>query len=220
MKRLDILIADDHKLVRHGIRYTLKLNNPKDYFGCIHQASTGKETIIMARRRAYDLILLDITFPDISGIEVAAEILRRKPDTKIISLTMHDGEFEIRAMIKTGVKGYLLKNTTPEVLNQAIKAVMKGKNFYSKEVALILNADIAAEPENGYPLDFVLTQRITKRQRQILTMMATGMTNEEISKTIGLHRRTVDGHRQRLLERFNVKKTTELIFIASKLGYV
>ena len=126
--KLDILIADDHKLVRDGIRYTLVANNRKGRFGRIHGASTGKDAIRKAARNCYDIILLDITFPDISGIEVASAILRKNPDARIISLTMHSGDFEIRSMIKAGAVGYILKNTRPEIINEAIEKVMKGES--------------------------------------------------------------------------------------------
>ena len=218
--KLDVLIADDHKLVRDGIRYTLLANNRSGRFGKIHEASSGRSAIMKARKNHYDIILLDITFPDISGIEVATEILRKKPDSRIISLTMHGGDFEVRSMIKAGVMGYVLKNTRPKVINEAIKKVMEGENYFCEEVAKQIKTRKYRVLEQRGASAAVFEGKTTKRQRQILKMVAQGMTNEEIGQELSLRKRTVDTHRQALLDRFGVHNTAGLITAAYRLGYL
>ncbi len=220
MEKLKILIADDHELVRSGIKYTLKRACEKGRIGRITQAPDGATTLRKAMTGNYDIILLDVRLPDISGVEVASTLLKREPGTKIVALTMHDGEFEIRSMLRAGVVGYLLKTTTPEMLSDAIESVMGGGKYFSPEVAEILEKPQPRGFWNKSKLLSVTIKRLGRRERMILKMICDGLTNETISATLGLSSRTISTHRTSLITKFGVRNTASLVKSAVKLGVV
>ncbi len=220
ISNLRILISDDHKLVRDGIRYTLRRIYSKRQIGWIHESSSGLETIRKIRKYTYDVVLLDIAFPDISGIEVAAEIMRIRPKSNIITLTMHDGNFEIRSMFKAGAKGYLLKSTRPDVIKKAISTVVSGKKYISAEVKRIMGTGKYHKMEKAEPKRKDAKRKITPRQQQILQLIAQGFTNEEMAERLRLKKRTIETHRFALQNRLGVRNMAELLGLAFKLGYI
>ena len=225
MNKLKILIADDHKLVRTGIRYTLTVGDNVNFVERIDEVVNGREALERSKIFSYDIILMDINMPEMDGIKATNAIIRENPDTKIIALSMHSDDFEIRSMIKAGAKGYLLKNTGSEVLADAIRTVMEGGKYYSNEVALKL-----MEPYNGEPTTTTekkTSTRVDKRkisltrwEIDVLRMIANEYTNDEIAKKFDLSKRTIDSHRQNIISKLQVKNTAGLIKYAIKLGIV
>jgi DNA-binding NarL/FixJ family response regulator len=225
MNKLKILIADDHKLVRTGIRYTLTVGDNVNFVERIDEVVNGREALERSKIFSYDIILMDINMPEMDGIKATNAIIRENPDTKIIALSMHSDDFEIRSMIKAGAKGYLLKNTGSEVLADAIRTVMEGGKYYSNEVALKL-----MEPYNGEPTTTTEKKTstrvdkrkisLTRREIDVLRMIANEYTNDEIAKKFDLSKRTIDSHRQNIISKLQVKNTAGLIKYAIKLGIV
>lgn len=225
MNKLKILIADDHKLVRTGIRYTLTVGDNVNFVERIDEVVNGREALERSKIFSYDIILMDINMPEMDGIKATNAIIRENPDTKIIALSMHSDDFEIRSMIKAGAKGYLLKNTGSEVLADAIRTVMEGGKYYSNEVALKL-----MEPYNGEPTTSTEKKTstrvdkrkisLTRREIDVLRMIANEYTNDEIAKKFDLSKRTIDSHRQNIISKLQVKNTAGLIKYAIKLGIV
>jgi DNA-binding NarL/FixJ family response regulator len=211
MKGIRILIADDHKLVRTGIRFTLESSNPKGMVVKFDEASNGYEAVQLASVNEYDIILIDINMPEMDGIAATQEILRTTNNKNIIAISMHDEEYQVRKMIDAGARGYLLKNTGPEILNSAIDTVIKGGQYFSNEVAIKL-MQIPGKPEVSGSLQKSNSKvQLSKREQEILIMIANEFTNEEIAEKLSLSKRTVDTHRQNMINKLQVKNTAGLI---------
>lgn len=211
MKGLKILIADDHKLVRTGIRFTLESGNPKEGIARIDEASNGYEALQLATVNEYDIILIDINMPEMDGISSTEKIYKTTKNKNIIALSMHDEEFQIRQMLEAGARGYLLKNTGPEILNAAIETVMKGGQYFSNEVALKL-MQIGNRAESNAP-EGKTDQKtpLSKREIEVLRLIAGEFTNEEIAEKLSLSKRTVDTHRQNIINKLQLRNTAGLI---------
>ena len=215
MNKLNILIVDDHNIARGGIKYAL--SQQKKITVEIDEAETGPEAVEKAGRFSYDIIIMDIKIPGKNGIEATKEIISNDKNAKILAISMHDEEYYIVKMLQAGAKGYLLKNTGPEELTGAILSIIKGGKYYSNEVAqkLIGNYDVdlvkrkprARKSNKGL---------LTGREMEILKLISTSMTNEEISVKLNISKRTVDSHRQRILEKTNAKNTAGLILYAAQ----
>ncbi len=223
MKKIKILIADDHKLVRTGIRYTLTGGENLNFIDRIDEVVNGKEAVDRVKIFNYDIILMDINMPELDGIKATAQIIRDHPHARIIALSMHSDDFEIRSMIKAGAMGYLLKNTGSEVLSEAITTVLAGGKYYSNEVALKLMEPYSEEDDTNKPNQTRLDNRkisLSRRELDVLRMIANEYTNDEIAQKFKLSKRTVDSHRQSMLSKLQVKNTAGLIKYAIRLGLV
>jgi DNA-binding NarL/FixJ family response regulator len=223
MNKLKILIADDHKLVRIGIRCTLTVGDNGNFVERIDEVVNGKEALERSKIFSYDIILMDINMPEMDGIKATSAIMRENPQTKIIALSMYSGDFEIRSMIKAGAKGYLLKDNGSEGLVDAIRTVMDGGKYYSNEVALKLMETYNREPATQKKAPTHLDKRkisLTRREIDVLRMIASEYTNDEIAKKFYLSKRTIDSHRQNILSKLQVKNTAGLMKCAIKLGIV
>lgn len=222
MNKIKILIADDHKLVRTGIRYTLTGGENATLIDRIDEVVNGKEAVERAKIFTYDIILMDINMPELDGIKATAQILKDNSDAKIIALSMHSDDYEIRSMIKAGAKGYLLKNTGSEVLGEAIKTILDGGKYYSNEVALKLMEPYTGDLSEKRSPSRIDKRKIslTRRELEVLRLIANEYTNEEIAQKFELSKRTIDSHRQNILSKLQVKNTAGLIKYAIRLGLV
>ncbi len=222
MNKIKILIADDHKLVRTGIRYTLTGGENATLIDRIDEVVNGKEAVERAKIFTYDIILMDINMPELDGIKATAQILKENSEAKIIALSMHSDDYEIRSMIKAGAKGYLLKNTGSEVLGEAIKTILDGGKYYSNEVALKLMEPYTGDLSEKRSPSRIDKRKIslTRRELEVLRLIANEYTNEEIAQKFELSKRTIDSHRQNILSKLQVKNTAGLIKYAIRLGLV
>jgi DNA-binding NarL/FixJ family response regulator len=211
MTNLKILIVDDHKLVRVGIKYTLETSNKKGCISKIDEASSGDEALQLASVNLYDVILMDINMPEKDGIETTKEIISKTKNSIVIALSMHDEEYQIKQMMNAGARGYLLKNTGPEILNAAIEQTIKGGLYFSNEVSIKL---MQLNNPSAKPIVTAKNQtglQISKREKEILVLIADEKTNDEIAQILSLSKRTVDTHRQNILNKLNLKNTAGLI---------
>lgn len=222
MEKIKILIADDHKLVRTGIRYTLTSGENANFIERIDEVVNGKEAVERAKIFTYDIILMDINMPEMDGIKATAQLVKDNPEIRVIALSMHSDDYEIRSMIKAGAKGYLLKNTGSEVLANAIKTVMGGGKYYSNEVALKLMEPYDGDLSESKSSSSIDKRKVslTRRELEVLRLIANEYTNEEIAKKFELSKRTIDSHRQNILSKLQVKNTAGLIKYAIRLGLV
>ena len=223
MKGLKILIADDHKIVRVGIRYTLESSNPQGFITKFDEAANGYEALQLASVYNYDIILMDINMPEMDGVEATKKIISSTKNKNIIAISMHDEEFQVRQIIEAGARGYLLKNTGPEILNAAIDAVLKGGHYFSNEVALKL-MQFPSSPGSVQKASPIIKSgnqpKLSNREIEILVMIANEFTNEEIAQQLSLSKRTVDSHRQNILNKLSLKNTAGLIKYAIKNNLV
>jgi DNA-binding NarL/FixJ family response regulator len=207
IQKVRLLIVDDHQMVRDGIRVMLESQN-KTYAFVITEAENGEDAIKNVLKYDYDIILIDYQLPKMTGMETVEKILLYKPTTKILALSNYDELTYINNMLKAGVSGYILKNVEPIELIAAIKTILNDKIFYSNEVAIKL---IESKKRTASSID---KYSLTKRELEILKLITEEKTNDEISTLLFIAKRTVDSHRQNLLNKLGVKNTVGLTKIA------
>lgn len=204
---INILIVDDHKLVRDGIKTMLE--SKEDYYTfIITEASEGKKAVEYVNKFNYDIILMDQQMPGLSGAETVLKIIAKRPDAKILAVSNYDEVAYINDMLKSGAKGYVLKNIDPDELIKAIETVISGKNYYANDIAIkLINVNTLGENSSKTNKK----EGLSKREMEILKLIASEYNNEQISTKLKIAKRTVDSHRQNLLNKLGVKNTAGLI---------
>ena len=215
MRQIRILLADDHNVMRGGLRLLLER---QPGFKVVGEASDGRQAVEQAEATQPDIIVLDIAMPNLSGIEAAQRISALLPQTRIIILSMHSDESYVLRALKAGAKGYLLKDSAENDLIEAIRAVDEGKAFFSPEISNIMVEDYVREmkrrgAEDSYEL-------LTPREREILQMLAEGKTNKHIATVLDLSLYTVETHRRNLQDKLNLHSFAELILYAVRKGII
>ncbi|HMD50291.1 MAG TPA: response regulator transcription factor [Bryobacteraceae bacterium] len=214
-KKIRILLADDHTVVRRGLRLLLE-GQPE--FSVVAEASDGKQAVEAAEASRPDVVVLDIAMPNLNGIEAAQRILASVPGAAIVVLSMHSDEGYVLRALKAGAKGYLLKDAAEGDLIEAIKTVTRGKTFFSSEIMKMLAEDYVREirargSEDSYEL-------LTPREREILQLLAEGKSNKDIAGMLNLSLYTVETHRRNLQDKLNVHSFAELILYAVRKGVI
>ena len=215
MKQIRILLADDHTVMRRGLRLLLE---SQVEFSVVAEAADGRQAVARAEASQPDVAVLDIAMPNLSGIEAAQRISATLPYVAIVILSMHSDEGYVLRALKAGAKGYLLKDSAEGDLIEAIKAVHQGKTFFSPEVTKMLVADYVQEVrtrgvEDSYDL-------LTSREREILQLLAELKSNKEIATALNLSPYTVETHRRNLQEKLNLHSHAELILYAVRKGVI
>ncbi len=210
MKKWNIYLVDDHALFREGLRFLLQ---KMDGVSMIYEAENGAELIQGLEQYEVDLILLDIEMPVMNGIETAERALKIRPDMKIIALSMYADDNYYASMIEAGADGFLLKNSSFSEVKRAIEEVMNGKNYFSLEILqAILN-------RLNRPKEQKEAQELTERENEVLFHICQGLSNTQIAEELGISKRTVDKHRENLLQKTQSKNTANLVIYAIKQGY-
>lgn len=208
-----VLLADDHELVRSGIRLIL---HTLDGVQVVAEARDGHGAIELVEALRPDIALLDISMPELNGIEAAARIRTRFPETRVVILSMHAGEEYVSQALKAGASGYLLKDATPMELDLALRAVARGETYLSPRVsgAVVEKYLRSAELATG-PLDV-----LTPRQREILLLIAEGRSTRQMAAQLGVSIRTVETHRALLMDRLGIHDIAGLVRFAVRVGLV
>jgi len=202
-RALSILLADDHPVVRRGVRRLLELHGEWKVCG---EAGCGSEAVRKAMKFKPNLALLDISMPDLSGFEAAVEIRRASPQTKVIIFTMHYSEEFIRGAAKAGAKGYVLKSDAEADLVTAINEVVKGRTFFTAAGTDVVLAR-AASPATAASE----AEGLTRREYQVLRLVAEGKTNKQLASELGISTRTAENHRASIMRKLNLHSTSELV---------
>lgn len=203
-----ILIADDHTIFRQGLAQML---GSVDEFGLLSEAADGREALRLIAEIKPDVAILDVSMPGLSGLEVTKEAIRQQLPTRIILLTMHGEPEAVSRALRAGARGYVLKDNAFEDLVYAIKAVAAGGTFVSPSVAASLLKPIEeAQPSRDVPL--------TRREREILKLIASGLTNRQIAEKLFISVKTVETHRARILQALDLHKTADLVRYAIEKG--
>jgi DNA-binding NarL/FixJ family response regulator len=206
-----VLIADDHTLVRKGLRQILLESGAVKV---ADEAKDGKETIAKVSANPYDVVLLDISFPGRSGIEVLKQVKSLRPKLPVLILSMHPEEqYAVRAL-RAGAAGYLTKESAPDELIEAIRKVAKGGKYITASLADKLAAEI------GEPSDEMLHERLSDREYQVMCMIASGKTVKEIGCELNLSVKTISTHRARILIKMNMRNNAQLTHYAIKYKLV
>lgn len=207
---IKIAIADDHKLFREGLFMLLSKN---EAYALVGSYSNGKELIhSLNPDNLPDVILLDISMPEMDGLEVLKYLKRNHPSIHTIAISMHeDGNYVVKC-VRSGAKGYLIKNADEEELELAIATVMSGKKYF--------NSNISELMINNMSLDTVTNQRLSPKEVEILKYISEGLTTKEVADKLYISTRTVETHRANMLKKLEVKNTPELIKKAAKLHLI
>ncbi len=212
MKKINLLLVDDHELVRKGL--TLMLKTQKKIELAIAQASNGREALKLLKDYNYDLIILDVNMPVMDGITTLKKMKENKINIPVLILSMHKEEDLIRDAIDKGAAGYILKNSSLDEIMKAMISTVKRDRYYSNEVAdILINQDKKEVPkliQNEYNL--------TLREIQIISMLVKEMTSQEIGDYLFISKRTVDGHRNKIMDKIGAKSAIGLVKFAVKYG--
>jgi DNA-binding NarL/FixJ family response regulator len=210
-----LLIVDDHQMVRDGLKVMLE-SQQKMYRFVVTEVESGEEAIKKILKNQYEVVLVDYQLTGMSGAETVQKIRLHSPDAKILALSNYDELTYITKMINAGASGYVLKNIEPTQLVNAIHTIIVNKRYFSNEVAVKL---IEREKQDKKMLS-IDEYGVTEREIEILKMIASEMTNDEIAETLEISKRTVDAHRQNLLHKFRVRNTVGLIKVAYELDLI
>jgi DNA-binding NarL/FixJ family response regulator len=215
MKRIRILIADDHRVLRAGLRLLLER---QPGFEVVAEAADGRQTVDLAKTLAPDIVLLDIAMPHLNGIEAARQIHASRPETGVVILSMHADESYLLRALKSGAKGYLLKDAGEEDVIQAIHAVGEGKAFFSPAISKLLVEDYVRQLQQQGLED--VYDLLTSREREVTQLLAEGKSSKEIAALLFLSPYTVDTHRKTILQKLNVHSVPELMLYAMRKGII
>jgi len=205
-----ILLADDHAVVRRGFRLIL---DGQPGLQVVGEACNGREAVQLATALEPDIVILDVSMPDLNGIEAARRIVEEVPRARVLALSMHRDGVYVREMLRAGARGYLLKDADDEALIDAVQAVARGDAYISPSVADTVLTDYRRHVTN--PLDL-----LSAREREVLQLISEGRTNKDIAQLLGLSIHTVDSHRSRLMEKLNLNSTGELVRFAIRNGLI
>ena len=215
MRRIRILIADDHKLMRTGLRLLIEQQSDISVIG---EAGDGRETVSLAKSQRPDVVVMDISMPNLNGIEAAHQITQDHPEIGVVILSMHSDESYVLRALKAGVKGYLLKDSAESDLILAVRAVAGGKSFFSPAVSKVLLDDYVRKlkrsgAEDAYDL-------LTPREREILQLVAEGKSNKDVANLLNLSVYTVETHRSNMMQKLRLKSVPELTLYAVRKGLI
>lgn len=209
-KNIRILIADDHAIVREGLR---TLITAKPGLELVGEAADGHEAVLLARTLEPDVILLDMIMPAKDGLEAIREIKTEKPEARILVLTSFSDDDKVFAAIKAGALGYLLKDSSPQQLLQAIQDVYRGQSSLHPTIALKLIREL------NQPPDLPPTEEpLTEREVETLRLVAQGLTNQEIAEKLSISERTVGKHVSNILEKLHLANRTQAALYALRKG--
>ena len=210
-----VLIADDHTIVREGIRQVL---DGTEGIQVVGEAGTGAEAVERAGALVPDVAVLDVSMPGESGLEVAKQIKRTLPTTRVLMLSVYDNmEFVLEA-VRAGADGYLLKDSSPAELRAAIRRVHGGESAFSAVAARQLSAALRQEEQNRERAERVAS--LTPRELDVLRHVVAGRTNKETASALGISHRTVETHRENILKKLGVRSVAELTRLAMEMGLV
>lgn len=212
MERLSILISDDHKLFREGMR--LILNN-LGYIDTVYEVSDGLECVrFFENGGESDLVFMDIEMPKMNGIEATSKILSIYPEINIIALSMYADEEYYTKMIEAGAKGFILKNSGIKEVEEAILHVASGKSYFSQEILTGFMKNMSRKKQK------ITLNKLSEREEEVLYLICKGYSNQEIADALHISKRTVDKHRENLLLKTDSKNTAGLVIYAIKNGII
>jgi DNA-binding NarL/FixJ family response regulator len=215
-KTITVLLAEDHVIVRQGLSSLLKADSG---FLVVAEARTGREAVEMAIRLRPDVILMDIAMPMLNGLEATRQILGVNPAARVLMLSAHSDDEYISRMNEVGAVGFLEKQTSAEVLTKAIREVAQGRSYYSPTIAKRMRQS----PDTPLTRDGVAKvngTRLTPRESEVLQLVAEGHANKQVADTLGISIKTVEKHRQSLMDKLDIHETAGLTRYAIAQGVI
>jgi DNA-binding NarL/FixJ family response regulator len=216
MEPLRVLVADDHEVVRKGLRSLLE---EQPGWQVVGEASDGREAVTKTRELKPSVVVLDISMPSLNGLEATRQIVRADPRAKVLILSMYESDPVIREVLEAGARGFLLKTDTSRDLISAVEAVHHNRTSFTPKVAqMVLDGYLEAAEK---PEDRATTKdRLTPRQREIVQLLAEGMSSKEVAAALGLSVKTAETHRANIMQRLNCHSISELVRYAVRNGII
>lgn len=204
------MLADDHAILRKGVRMLINAQPDMEVVG---EAKTGREAVDEARKLTPDIVVMDVSMPELNGIEGTRQICDELTQTRVIGLSMHKDSVYVREILRAGARGYLMKDSEDDDLLRAIRAVARGEAYLSPAISDAVLVDYRKHVSN--PVDL-----LTSREREVLTLIADGKTNKEIANALNLSVYTVESHRGSVMEKLNLHNTGDIVRFALRNGLI
>ena len=204
MNRLRILIVDDHAVVRRGVRALLESQPGWEVAG---EAVTGREAVALAKRLYPDIVVMDLSLPELNGLDAARQILKDSPRTEVLVLTMHHSEELVRDVLQAGARGYVLKSDADESLIAAVESLSDHKPFLTSAVTEFVLDDYVHRAEE----DVVNAGTVTPREREIIQLLAEGNSNKETASALSVSVKTVEAHRANIMRKLRLRSVSDLV---------
>jgi len=211
--KVRVLLADDHTILRAGLKMML---NAQPDIEVIGEASDGRQAVLEAQRLQPDVIIMDITMPEVNGIEATRQVKKLQPDVRVLVLTMHENEEYLFQMLRAGAAGYMLKEAADTELISAIRVVSSGRFYLSPSAQSMMVSDYLQRVRTGEERDSY--SALTEREREILKLVAEGYTNNQIGERLFISPKTVDTHRSHIMDKLNLHSRAELVKYAMRRG--
>ena len=216
MKRITVLLAEDHTIVREGFRKMLELEDDLEVVG---EAQDGRQAVALVKKLRPAVVLMDIAMPLLNGLEATRQILKGFPDTRVLILSAHSDEAYVEQLTVLGAAGFLLKQTSSDVLATAIREVQKGNTFYSPSIFKRVHDRCQKSLDRGGNFK-KKENRLSSREVEVLQMIAEGMPNKQVAVELGVSFKTVDKHRQHLMSKLNIHDVAGLTRYAIAEGII
>ncbi len=214
MTPIRLMLVDDHEIVRAGLRMLLQSQPDIEI---VAEASSGAEAIELAQTHSLDVVLMDVTMPDMNGMEATRQLKARCPSVGVLALTIHEEEDYFFQMLDAGASGYIPKRAAPDDLLRAIHTVYQGEVFLHSSVARALVKDFL---QRGGVASEESLSTLTEREREVLTLIAEGLTNKQIGEQLGISPKTVARHRDKITKKLNLSSRAELTRYAIQKGLI
>jgi DNA-binding NarL/FixJ family response regulator len=207
MPALKLLLVDDHEIVRKGLRSMLEAQRDCEVVG---EAGDGRQAVAMTKELGPDIVILDISMPSLNGLEATRQILKARPRTRVLILTMHESDPLIRQVLDAGARGYLLKTDAGRDLVSAVESLRRNRTFFTSRVSqMILDGFLKSDPG---PHDAQQTGvRLTPRQREIVQLLAEGKSSKEIAVALALSVKTAETHRANIMRKLDCHSVSEVV---------
>jgi two-component system response regulator NreC len=207
-----IILADDHKITRQGLRSLIDENDDME---AVAEAENGRDAVELARGLSPDVVIMDVSMPDLNGVEATRQIIQDNPGVRVIALSMHSDTLFVSEMLKSGASGYLLKDCAFEELEQAIRTVMQGKAYLSPSISGVVVEDYLHRLSKA---QMSTSEVLTDREREVLQLIAEGRSTKQIALKLHISAKTVETHRRQIMNKLDLHTVAELTKYAIRKG--